>query len=365
VSDRLIPVGVVALLLIVLAIFAYTNLEIYPETVQQKPARHVRANNLFALETWLSKTGHPARTIKGGNAARILLAPEKTVFVRPAAFDWKGAAETLNPWMEAGGWLLVSTGPSRYEGEEFQTFLGSFGIAVERSDDAGTEKSEDGGTEPPSGGQPDFYPLIHLRLTEAAGEASTIIERWHDEQVIRLVQIPRGAGGLVVFGPPRFMENEYLEREVNARLAWDLTGARAGEEAPGLLIIRENAPVKSFFGRLADRGNFLPLGVSLLILIVLGFWAVIPGFGLVFQEKESPGRPIRERFRAELRFLKKYHALETYLELYLGEIKRKLRGREPEPELEAIEAALRKKGRLTSTRIVRALQNLETLMERL
>jgi hypothetical protein len=48
---------------------------------------------------------------------------------------------------------------------------------------------------------------------------------------------------------------------------------------------------------------------------------VIPVFGLVFYEKQKTSRPIRERFTAEIRFLKKYGALNHYLEVYERELK--------------------------------------------
>jgi hypothetical protein len=385
--------GVVFLILLGLAVFAYTSLEIYPVTVYKSPSRQVLVNDFFALEQWLAKTGHPVRRLKRGNAARIVSAPEKTVYVQADVFDWEGAAEPLKAWMEAGGFLFVSVEPYADEDEDFHAFLESFGISAgwsekdpetdESSEDSGYEEaegkniepfSEDSGyeetadesMEPLPGDSPDFYYLIQFELSEAAGaSAFTLVEQKFGKPLVRLVQIPLGAGALTCTGPPQFMENDYLDREVNARLAWDLTGARAGEENPGLLFIRGKAQVKSLFGKLADRGNFLPLGVSVLVLLFVGFWMVIPPFGLVFPEQTGPGRPIRDRFRAEIRFLKKYGALETYLELYLEEIKRKLRGREPAPEMEAIEQALREKGRLPRREIIRSLQILKTIMESL
>jgi hypothetical protein len=92
---------------------------------------------------------------------------------------------------------------------------------------------------------------------------------------------------------------------------------------------------------------------------------VIPSFGLVFGEKTSPGRPIRDRFLAEIRFLKRYRGLHVYLEVYIHEIRRKLRGREAGSELEAIEASLQKKRPLSYRELVRSLRILETIMERL
>jgi hypothetical protein len=277
------------------------------------------------------------------------------VFLHTTACAWAGAAAPLAGWMAGGGILLVSTGADPGEETEFQSFLGSFGIETENFDgpDTDTGKAED---------FPDFFTPVHFSLTKEAERGAFTIKT-DNPTVIRLIRMPVGAGALVLFGPPLFMGNEYLERESNARLAWNITAGLTGVENPGLLFIRGKRPVKSLSGRLAERGNFFPLGVSLLILLAVGFWMVIPVFGLVFQEKNVPTRPIRERFLAEIRFLKKYHALETYLELYLREIKRKFRGREPPPELEAIEQSLREKGRLPYRQIVQSLQILEARMD--
>jgi hypothetical protein len=354
-SDRWLPFGIITVVVLILALAAYTNLEVYAKTTEAPPSRQVRGNSFFALEKWLARTGLPTRTIRQGNAARIISAPEKTVYVQSNVFDWEGAVEPLKQWMEAGGHLLFSVWD--FETPDLISFLGSFGVSAFPSDDVGPE--DNGGAFADS---PDFNRYLEFKVSKETGVSAFIIREKYNPQIIRLVQIPQGAGALSIIGRPQFMENDYLEREVNARLAWDLTGARAGEGGR-VLFIRGRLPTKSLFGQLADRGNFFPLTVAGLILIVVGFWMVIPIFGLVFQERTSPGRPIGERFLAEIRFLKKYRALKMYPEVYLGEIKRKLRGREAPPELAAIEQALRKKGALSYSETVRFLHILRTTLE--
>jgi hypothetical protein len=184
------------------------------------------------------------------------------------------------------------------------------------------------------------------------------------EGIIRLIKINMGQGAVTVIGEPLFMYNDYLEDgELNARLSWDLTGASSDGDNPGVRFIRGKKAVKSLFGKLADRGNFLPLGLSALILVVAGFWMAVPSFGLLFREKEQPARSIGERFLAETRFLKKYHSLETYTEIYLREIKAKNRG--PHPELESIENVLKKGKGLRYNDIIRSLKICQAIMERL
>jgi hypothetical protein len=361
-SDKWIPFITAVLILALLTAAAYANLEVYPTTTRQGPSRQYMINSCFMLEKWLGRTGRPVRTLGQGNAARILGARDKIVLVcEPASFQWEGAAEQLKPWMEAGGWLLVPIGS--FWGDDYQSFvqffLKSSGVDVTFSEDPLPEKRADDD-------RPDFSPLVRFHLTEAAGEQIfTAGEPWQGGEAVRLVQIPLGTGGLVVFGPPLFMMNNYLDREANARLAWELTGARTGKDHPGVLFIRRKDTVKSLFGKLMERGNLPPLAASLVLLIIVGFWMVIPVFGLVFWEKTSPGRPIRDRFLAETRFLKRYRGLHIYLEVYIQEIRRKLRGREAESELEAIEKSLQEKRPLSYRELVRSLRILETMMERL
>ncbi|MDR0623533.1 MAG: hypothetical protein LBG10_03800 [Treponema sp.] len=361
--------------LLLLAVLAYTNLEIRPRTVFVPPSREARVNNFFALEKWLARTGHPVRFLKRGSPGQITGAPEKTVFLQASVFDWEDAAEPLKNWIAAGGFLLVSLEPF-HEDAALDAFLAGFGIEPAVFENpaadaaAGAEEEHDGGggleyeEAPPPEPVPDFDQLVRFTVSEETAPPVFTIKEGED--IIRLVRVPLEAGAAVFTGRPVFMENDYLEREVNARLAWDLTGGRTGDN-PGLLFIRGRRQVKSLFGKLADRGNLLPLGLSLLLLIITGFWMVLPPFGLLLQEKEPSVRPIRERFLAEIRFLKKYHALETYLEAYIHEIRRKLRNSQGNKGAfpDEVEKTLKTRGRLPYKELIQNLQKLGTMMERL
>jgi hypothetical protein len=356
---------IAAAALFLFAVLVYTNVEIYPQIVFRPPSREVLVNNFFALEKWLARTGRPVRFVRRGNPSRITGAPEKTVFVQASVFDWKNAGKPLKNWIAAGGFLLVSLEPPPYEDADLAAFLEGFGIGPALFDgplgDTGPGDDTGGTEEPPLETVPDFDPALAFSLSEeAAASGFTIAD---GERMIRLAGIPLGAGAAVFIGEPRFMQNDYLEREVNARLAWALTGARTRDDKPGVLFIRGRRQVKSLFGKLVDRGNLLPLGVSILILIIAGFWMVIPPFGLLLQEKEVSSRPIRERFWAEIRFLKKHRALDTYVTVYIREIKRRLRGRDAGPELETIENALKTKRVLPYKDLILTLQKLGAMMD--
>jgi hypothetical protein len=374
--------AVIIFVLITLGILAYANLEIYPRQVPVFPSRDVIANDYFALERWLAKTGHPVRVEKRGNLFRIVSGAEKTVFIRASACAWENAETILMPWIERGGFLVISLEYDFYD-NNLTGFLAGLGIT---EDDYTSEESENNdqqetadtltGAGDPSDNPaeaapvPDFDRSIRFFIdkTKTADAGAGIFTIKDESGDIRLARFPLGEGALVVIGSPLFMFNRHLEREINARLAWDLTGGRASAENPGLLFIREKRVTKGLFGKIADRGNFFPLAASALILIILGFWMVIPVFGLVFSERQSRARPIRERFLAEIRFLKKYNALQSYLETYIRELK--LRGREN--DIAEIEDALQpdrhglSKGKTVKYRdIINGLRKLESLTERL
>jgi hypothetical protein len=68
------------------------------------------------------------------------------------------------------------------------------------------------------------------------------------------------------------------------------------------------------------RGKLWFMIAAGLVLVVTGFWMVIPVFGRPKNDQERPGRPLEERFLAEGSFLKKFGALDSYLDIYRKEI---------------------------------------------
>jgi hypothetical protein len=122
------------------------------------------------------------------------------------------------------------------------------------------------------------------------------------------------------------MQNLYIDRELNARLAWELTGG-GDRENRGLLFVRGRRIVRGLWGNLVERGNLLCLVLPFLALTAIGFWMLIPAFGRVRKDAEPPGKPLRERFLAEARFLKKYRGLDLYVGIYIHELRSRLRRR--------------------------------------
>jgi hypothetical protein len=371
--------GITFAALATLGIVLYTQFEIYPSTVPVETSRAVKSNNFYALQKWLTETGHPVRVESRANIAALGEGREGLVFLQASLVDWHDAETLLKPWVEAGGFLLVSLDPSIIDDEDGPaSFLAGIGVKAERASYTGEviddDENGDEGNDDEENVYAEVFDLDKRIRFSLTGEGTTLEDQ---PGIGRVAVVPLGKGRITVMGRPYFMWNDYIDRESNARLAWSLTGAcfdtaagsPAGNGNERVLFIRGRRVVRSFFGRLAERGNPLPLVVSAIILIVTGFWMALPAFGLTLAGDERPPRQIAERFRAEVFFRRRYHALEGYLETYLREIKRRQRGREPDPNCAVIENSLersRASGKKLSNReIIVDLQILEKTVERL
>jgi hypothetical protein len=314
-NKRILIFAVVVLFIALIGFVLYNNLEIYEDKMFTSPSRDVINNNYYAMERWLNETGHPVRFEKKITPSKLAAVEEKVVIIHSSASMWDNAQDLILPWIKQGGYLMIcldNYGTSSID-ENLSKFLSGFGITVGQGTVEDNNQveifSDESAQEEPI---PDLGRNIHF-LFDNNDEIFAIKD--HNGNT-RLVEISAGDGALIVTGRPYFMNNGFLYKEINARLAWQLTGARAEGSNTGVLIVRERHITKNMFGKIMEKGNLFPVVISAIFLIVLGFWMVIPVFGLVSVEKQRTSKPIRERFTAEIRFLKKYRALDHYLDVY-------------------------------------------------
>jgi len=245
----------------------YTYFEIYPKQKTIYPSSEVENNSFLAAERWLKATGHNIRITDDFSLLNITEAHERVVIIDYWMFDPE-EAESIIEWIKQGHFLIIFEDISKLNTESFDN-INKHGLIIKE---------------------------------ELKG--------------INLAEIKIGKGIINLVSTPRFMYNRYLLDEDNARLTWKLTGGRTDETNMDILFIRRPNinESKSIFGAIMERGNFTPVIISALLLIFIGFWAVVPCFGLVTNDKQKNSRPINERFTAEIRFLKKYKALDYYLD---------------------------------------------------
>lgn len=314
-----------------IASFFYFKFEIYDKKVFTKPSSEVLANKYYAFEKWLDETGHPVHIEKRYSSDKFAQIQEPVVMIHASAFDWNKAENYIIPWLEKGGCLNISIDYDKKRiNSNLQEFLSVFGVEINEYTDEELDDEDELEDDIDNNS-------IHNKVDLNLGLSNdpmfdydyniffTVIDNAPVETlddtngITRLAAIHAGEGYLFVYGKSLFMYNNNLEKEHNARLAWNITAAHADGGNKGMLIVRDKLISKAFFGRLIEQGNFLPVCISIVLIVVLGFWMVIPVFGLVFTEKQFTSKPIRERFNAEVKFLKKYAALDYYYEIYLRE----------------------------------------------
>ena len=328
-----------------LAFAAWSFLEIYPKARHLPPSREARMNEYLALDRWLEGMGIPVRLESSGDLALVSKAGEKKIFIQASLFRWNDeAVEYLYNWVREGGDLLLafdyyevplesyrSSSSGEDDEEKCLDLLDKFGITI--NDESETDYVENHLSRGQSYKEsPDYDQNFSFEVSEA--EDALRLKDWTG--LTRLVELKSGKGKFTAMGYPLFLHSSSLKDAPNARLAWALfasagNGAVASGESnvsQGCLFIRGTTRVRGLVGDLFRYGNLAVLLVSLLVLLAVSFWAVIPLFGLVKEDDQEEGKSLRERFLAEGRFLKRHDALGAYCQAYLKEIKRLLAKKE-------------------------------------
>lgn len=296
-----------------LVILFFYYFEIVQKKVPAGPSQEYYDNSFLALERWLNETGRPVRTIYGYSSVETI--NENTILgINLYDLLFGITEEELLQLAKSGkNVILCLTLYNITSQEKFNEFLSGMGITAGTTPSYWTYTNEN---------MPDLHWNIKFDIED--GRNYYTIKDMHNN--IRIIKIEMGEGTLTIMGSPGFMQYESLKKELNACLAWELIGEISDET--GVLFVKpykEPHERKSFFGALMQRGNLVPVLASIILLIIFGFWSVIPFFGQAKKEKQNSSRPIKERFEAEISFLKKYKGL-----YYYNDAINKLRGNDDE-----------------------------------
>lgn len=368
-----------------LGFFAYNFLEIYDREVYESPSPEVRSNDYLALQRWLSKSGHPVQTSFYTDPYELLEIDENVVLMKSSSFYWEdNTFDILSSWIEKGNHLFIfhDYWHDAFYDDDFYSFVEQFDVKMITPEDAKEYFSdeEDDGEETPN----DTYNYPYLDQTiqfTIENDRNDILFAGAGKNMINLVHVSLGKGTVTFTGQPFFMQNNNLRKNENRMLAWNLTGAKDIDKQ-GILFIQEIEFKNTFFQDLINEGNIFPLLISIFILTIICFWGFIPRFGKISRDEESPGKPIRERFLAEAIFLKKFHSLAVYIDIYEKNIQQRFRKKYGEYiddkklfcirlaevvklDGEIIEQSLYPKRLLTSRSFAKCMKTIEIILERL
>jgi hypothetical protein len=249
-----------------------------------------------------------------------------------SCFSWNKNPELLIPWVEEGNRLIISL--DNYLNYRLKDFMESLGIRKDDDDETDAlfvieEEQDEDASEAKQEKSPYFDWSISFKKadTDTPLKYKTYIMNNSGGRT-KLVKFEIGKGSLIFTGTANFLKNYALYEKENVDLAADifLADITGGEQE--ILFIRSLSGNKQhILGNLAERGNPAALIISLVLLVITGFWMVIPLFGRYRPAPEKPGKPLHERFLAEGRFLKKNHALGKYIEIYEKELEQRERSK--------------------------------------
>jgi hypothetical protein len=384
-------IGIAASVLAIMVIVAVTQFELYERTRWVRPSSEAQSDNFYVIGKWLSASGHPVRFRPSWTGMENLSPGDGGLYLQASLFDWEKDGAALLPWIREGGSLLIAVDGDWYQGEAsfpapapgLEEFLENLGLTLwypvpdSIDDEEGYDEYEDeydvdsdeNSDLPEEEGFPVFDRAIALGLEDYGREALVLRDLRED---IRLIRLPLGKGSVTVTGEWYFMYTRYLggypRNHENARAAWEFTAGSLQAERPGMLFVRGRRASGGFLRSLAGRGNLLAPVLSVLALILVGFWMVIPGFGIPLVERRKRPGTIGDRFSAEARFLSRYGAQRIYLETYLRELRRRAGGRDGgrklNPEVEKVEEALAAGKKLSRREMAVYLKNLMSALER-
>jgi hypothetical protein len=372
-------IGLAVIGAVLFIFFHYYEIEDYDRYFQ--PSREAQANEYLALDRWLAAEGHTVRVEKNGNLELLKDATADIILIQERLFNWSEEAVIyLDSWIEQGGRLILCLDNyrGRYIDGSLQSYFNELGVEF------GEELEELSGVWRYDPYFPVYGRNIILKEPEDPNYEENILFLKDVYGYVRLIQLPRGSGMITVTGNPRFMTSYNISEESDSRLSWYLLAHNANTPVgtePSILFIRGESPVESLLGRVFMLGNFSIIIIAGIILIIIGFWSVIPLFGVVRGNDEKTGKFLAERFLAEGRFLKRFGALDNYRNTYFREIRRKFKKHEDLNDEEIIArsanllkvgnegiAAVEKAvfpGRQKNKDFIESIKTLRTILERI
>jgi len=303
---------IITFMIALIAFLFFLFFEIYDYKDYIYPTREISRNSFYAMEQWLKETGHSVRSENSLYSSDFLDITEKIIIANSSVLDFI-YKDRIIEWIKNGNYLVLHLDRYSSTSDEYMiAFLSDLGITFDYIQPSTSPNEEINNDEKTYEDFPDLQTRIEFYINTDY-EFYSLTDNFDS---IKLVEIKIGEGAFTVTGTPLFMHNNYLDKEKNANFSWRLTGAR--DDGQGVLFVSPQGwqPSESFLEIIKSKGNLLPVIVSALLLIITGFWMVIPQFGLVFEEKQRVLRPISDRFSAEIKFLKKTNSLDYYLKFY-------------------------------------------------
>jgi hypothetical protein len=294
-TNAAIVATVITAIAVIIFVLASSIFEPYKKTKRSELGQAAKDNIYLATDRWLESTGHKLRIEESGNAQTVADSAEDVVLIFASCFDFQDYQKLIET-IKSGKKVSIFT--DRIFDDNFFEFTEEVGNELSAGIESETIKKNyenDDDDEYENEGN-DYFHLEALGLG-----ILNVSDEYHQMQIHNLDEID------------------------DAKEVWAYTGA-LDTEHKGIYIVRskevENGTIwkkkndKTLWEILSSKGALPPMLLSILLLIVLGFWMCLLPIGKLKEEQELHGKSIRERFLAEGRFYKKHGLLNEYAKYF-------------------------------------------------
>lgn len=311
------------LVIVGLSAFAYYKLEYRIEEVDQGFQGEALTNPYLAAEYFLRNMGQKSEKIKLFVDTQKQLENNDTLLVPSSriAFDNRRSTQLLE-WVEAGGHLIITGKPYLEDESNIRDhILDKLGLYIERR---ALKEGQDQDEQPVNldiEDDDDFWQVDfddYLVVSFAEKFDQDIIWTIVDNDRIHAVQLRLGDGRLTLMSDIRMFRNDYIESYDHAAFLYELTKDQLSSAEAGTFYYSLYEDYISLIKWLWD--NAQPLIISILFIIIIVLWMLIPRFGPLINIHQ----PIRRRFLEHLSASGNYHWRQGHYARLLTEVRKQL-----------------------------------------
>jgi len=318
-SQYLLYTGVVLLVLSALY-WLYSNIESHKVEVDKGFKGEALSNDYLAAEYFLLSMGQSAKKIKLFSPAQTVLNAHDTLLIPNVrlSFDQRRSNEMLE-WVESGGHLIITAQvDSEKLSEQPDHILERLGIKLERQSLAEESEKSELPVNISSLDNEDFLLVDfddYLTVVKTNDFDAGVIWSADDVDRTHAIQIKFGRGKVTVLSDMRIFKNEYIDSYDHAAFLYSLTQGAY-----------ENVDTSVFYYSLFEDQmsliqwlwqNARLLIISLLVVIVIVLWRLIPRFGPLINVHQ----PIRREFLNHLSAAGNFHWRQGHYNKLLTDVR--------------------------------------------
>lgn len=297
--------GYLLLILVVvgLSIYAYTQLDYRIEKVDKGFQGEARTNSMLLAEYFLRSMGQDAEEIKlfAPDAKTLKSSDTLMITSNRTGFDQQRAARLMQ-WVESGGHLIITARSISDDQRARDFILDDIGLHVEWEAFKNTDLEYNDPINAEFGDDfwlLDFSHYLHIVIEDQFDEDVL----WTIERDDRLfaIEIAKGDGRLTLIPDINIFRNHNLDQHDHAAFLYSLANEQVRSSDDGVFyysLYEEHTNLLQWLNQYAA-----PMMISLVIMIVIAIWMIVPRFGPLINVHQ----PIRRRFLDHLAAAGNYH----------------------------------------------------------